>query len=77
MPINPTEYGSSVLCIESPKPLTPAPPPAPVPPHSLPLRGSRVRLFVGKDVYAFFALEVLFQAASTLIQKVNISRKGK
>lgn len=75
MPIHPTEYGSSVLCIgaKTPDPSTPRPLPRPTPSHW----GSRVRLFVGKDVYAFFTLEVLFQAASTLIQKINISGKGK
>lgn len=63
MHIHPTEYGSSVLCIGSPAPPGPW--------------GIRVRPFVEKYVYAFYALKVLFQAASTLIRKIDISRKGK
>lgn len=64
MHIHSTEYGSSVLRIGSPKPMTPATPapPGPCPAPLPPAGGSRVRLFVGKDVYAFFTLEVLFQA---------------
>ena len=73
MPIHPTEYGSSVLCIgaKTPDPSTPRPLPRPTPSRW----GRRVRLFVGKDVYAFFTLEVLFQTASTLIQKNKYIKK--
>lgn len=56
MHIHPTEYESSVLCIKSPQPLTPATRalPRPTSTGNGSRWGSRVRPFVEKDVYPLY-----------------------
>ena len=76
MPIHPTEYGSSVLCIGSPKPLTPAPPgpcPAPLPPA-----GAEEYVYLLEKMFMHFLLQKFYSRLLVLsFKKINISRKGK